>query len=95
MALQRSDGTPFSFQTNRSVFIQESHIGVNNKMYPEKMVIASDDGIIRYTVMPEEGDTKIFIWVRSNSVFNVLILLILHYTVNYILPIILMNLLSI
>ena len=64
MALQRSDGSPFGLRTNRSVFIQESHIGVDNILYPEKMVVASDDGIIRHTVMPEEGDTKIYVWVR-------------------------------
>lgn len=63
MALQRADGSPFNLTVNRSVFIQESHIGDVSIMYPEKMVVVPDDGIIRHTVMPATGDTKIFVWV--------------------------------
>ena len=72
--VQRSDGTPYEGFLNRQIAIQTIYEGSNPRSVNEDKMVVPDDSVVRYTIQPEEGDTKIKITVsnRANKGFGLL-----------------------
>jgi len=61
-AVKRTDGSPYKNTTHRTLEIEVTHEGEQSRRIMEEVVIP-DDAIVRYTVMPELLDQKIYIKV--------------------------------
>ena len=68
-AVIRAGGSPYQSSMDRQIYMQATHVteSQSTRADPEELTIVPDDGIVKYTVMPDPTDNRVKVRVSGDT----------------------------